>query len=236
MTDEPSVCLLVPTFNEGIEIADHLTYHGTRFDWDEVVVVDGNSTDGTVGAIREVQAPLELVSTNEPGRGRQLKKGADHTDSEWIVMLHADTYLPDEFNVNEILDHPCRWGWFNCQLDDRALIYRVISRAINLRSALFSSPTGDQVIWVHRDLLRQVGGVPTVPIMEDVMLVQKLRREEPGGRLTGPVRTSARKWKQEGVLNVILSMWWFRLVFWLGASPEWIYQQYYDVSTGPGRT
>ncbi len=61
-------------------------------------------------------------------------------------------------------------------------------------------PYGDQGLLIHRDLLRDVGGMRPLPLMEDVDLVRRLGR----GRLVAlpaDAVTSAAKWESQGYLR-----------------------------------
>lgn len=221
-----NISLVVPVYNEESTIEAFLEYHQKHFTWEEIILVDGGSEDQTISRIQHVAEDVEVLQLEEPGRGRQLSRGVAQAQGNWILMLHADTRLSKDFDFNEF--HPDRdWGWFDCRLNDAGWRFQLISRAISIRSAIFCTPTGDQAIWVKRDLLERIGGIPEAPIMEDVLLVKALQKVEPGQRIRSPVTTSARKWKQEGVFRVIFLMWFFRLSHMLGASPQWIYRCYY---------
>ncbi|MFB6355275.1 MAG: TIGR04283 family arsenosugar biosynthesis glycosyltransferase [bacterium] len=232
---ETDVALVIPVYNEEENVVEHLQYHLEEFNWSEVVVVDGGSTDGTVEKVQSFGEGVNLLTTEIASRGRQLRKGVNHTTSSWVVMLHVDTTIPCSFALTRITDRAPTWGWFDCQLDDSSFPYQMISRAISWRSFLLSNPTGDQVLWSHRSLLNEVGGVPDVPIMEDVALVGKLRALQSGQRIKTPVVTSARKWKREGAFRVILLMWMFRCAYTTGVSPSTIYKWYYG-RTPPGQS
>lgn len=215
-----SVSLVVPTFREAERLADHLGFHLEHFDVRDLVVVDGTSPDGTADVARRLGPPVRVLQVSPAGRGRQLRHGIRAARGDWILMLHADTRLPPDFELVSIAEGRRRWGWFDCRLDAEGIVYRLLERVISLRSALFSSPTGDQAIWVHRDLLEAVGGIPRMPLMEDVELVRRLRRRQAGRRNRTPVVTSARRWREHGVWRTILLMWGLKLAYYSGVSPQ----------------
>lgn len=223
----PTFSMIVPTLNEQLHVVDHLRYHRKHFEFDEVVVVDGGSRDRTVQKIRSMDETIRLIQCSPAGRGRQLREGVRVSRGEWLVLVHADTRLPASFSLDRLSEGSGRWGWFDCRLDEPGWKYAVISRAVSWRSALFSSPTGDQALWMNRALLERVGGVPDQPLMEDVELVRRLRSREPGRRIKTPVTTSARKWQNEGVLKTILQMWFMKLSYFIGVPPRRLERWYY---------
>ena len=79
---------------------------------------------------------------------------------------------------------------------------------------------GDQAMFIRRDALEKIGGVPDMPLMEDVELCRRLRK---AGRLVlanATVTTSARRFTKLGVVRTYLRMWSVMIRYWLGASPE----------------
>jgi hypothetical protein len=100
---------------------------------------------------------------------------------------------------------------------------------MNARSRLTSVCTGDQSIFVGRDLFLRVGGYPPIDLMEDIALSKLLRRHSRLLRITVPVATSARRWEAGGVWRTVVLMWWLRLRFFLGASPAHLQRVYEGV-------
>lgn len=223
----PTFSMIVPTLNEGPHIREHIQYHLDQFDFGEVVVVDGGSRDRTLDEVRGLDPRLTLIRSSPPGRGKQLREGVRVSRGEWLILLHADTRLPASFTLDQIDRGPHRWGWFDCRLDATGWQFSMVSRAISWRSALFSSPTGDQALFMHRSLLERAGGIPDQPLMEDVELVRKLRSLESGRRVTSPVLTSARRWKRDGVFRTILRMWITKLFYYIGVPPGVLERWYY---------
>lgn len=226
-----SVGLIIPTLNESGTIRDHLQYHDDNFSFDSVTVIDGGSKDGTVEEIHESGLADRCIQLSPGYRARQLSEGVRVTGTDYLLFLHADTYLPDSFQVRRIPETPSEWGWFDCHLDASGWIYETIGFFISLRSALFSSPTGDQAIWVNRDLLQKVGGIPDQPLMEDVELSRRLRNETPGYRIEDPVTTSSRRWEATGPIKTILTMWGLKVGYFAGVAPETLERIYYGDSS-----
>ncbi|MCP4027041.1 MAG: hypothetical protein GY736_12165 [Sphingomonas sp.] len=68
-----------------------------------------------------------------------------------------------------------------------------------LRIALLRFPFGDQGIFVRRPVLEAIGGVPDVPLMEDVDLVHEMKRRGRLVLLPEAATTSARRYSDHGV-------------------------------------
>ena len=169
----------------------------------EVIVVDGGSLDDTGLLAREAGA---RVLTSERGRARQLRLGGERASGEAILFLHADTRLPAGWGdcVRGALGDPaCAGGAFSFRLAERGARSRWIEWGVALRVALFRMPYGDQALFLRRSVLERMGGVPIVPIMEDLDLVRAIKR---AGRLEIcdlPATTSGRRYAERGTLRTI---------------------------------
>ena len=84
----PTVSLIIPTLNE----ADNLRYVLPTLPSvvDELVIVDGGSTDGTVRVVRQLQPNATIVHDPRPGKGVALQSGFDAARGEILVMMDAD--------------------------------------------------------------------------------------------------------------------------------------------------
>ena len=170
----------------------------------EVIVADGGSRDRTAERARAAGA---RVLAAPHGRATQLDAGWRASDAPAVLFLHADTRLPVgwESAVRAALADPSvAGGAFALRFDQRSIGLRIVEWGARLRVALFGLPYGDQALFARRAALEAVGGVPLVPILEDLDLVSALRRR---GRLTMlalPVTTSARRYRLRGVART----WW----------------------------
>lgn len=191
----------------------------------EIVVVDGGSTDG--GAAIAQQHGCEVV-VSHPGRGVQLQAGFVQAQGDWIWFLHADSQPGAELAAWLQRQTIPGWGRFDVRFTADAWLFRLIASMMNWRSRRTGICTGDQGMFVHRSLLEAVGGVPSQPLMEDIELSKRLKREKPPLCPRVCLSTSSRRWEQRGVVRTIVSMWWFRLRYWLGADPLVLAKEYYS--------
>ena len=216
------VSVVIPVLNDAASLRRLLDdLRDTNF---EIVVVDGGSDDDSLS----VASGVGRVVSGPRGRGNQMAVGVGAAKGDWLWFMHADTRLSPRViaALLDRLDKP-RWGFFSVRLDGRSRAYRMIERAMSWRSAASGIATGDQGIFVHRELLDAVGGVPRQPLLEDVELCRRLRRLAKPVVLWEPLVTSSRRWERHGIARTILVMWWLRLCYFAGADPNSLARQYY---------
>lgn len=164
---------------------------------DDILLVDGGSQDTTIAVakaagVRVLQAPR--------GRGTQLAAGVAVADTDWLLLLHADTVLDPGWAPAvsaHIATSQRKAGYFRFSLASTDPRARRLERAVAWRCRVLALPYGDQGLLIHRDLLRAVGGIRPLPLMEDVDLVRRLGRRRIAP-LAAAARTSAEKWERDG--------------------------------------
>ncbi len=194
-----------------------------------VLFVDGGSEDGTVERIR--RAGFDCIQS-EAGRATQMNAGAAQCTAEVLWFVHADTgftasHIDDIRRVMRSSD--VVGGRFDVRLLGRHPVFRIIERLMNWRSRVTKIYTGDQAIFVRRNVFEQLGGFPEQPLMEDIELSRHLKRVGKTACLYRPVVTSSRRWEQYGIGRTILLMWKLRLYYWLGMPAEKLATMYYHV-------
>ena len=189
--------VVIPTLNAAATLCACLA---AASDADEIIVVDGGSTDSTAalaeaGGARLVHSPR--------GRGIQLAAGAAGAKGDWLLFLHADTKLASgwrEAAERHMARGPGRAACFRFRLDAHERRARLIEAGVALRVRMLGLPYGDQGLLVSRRLYDEAGGYRPLALMEDVDLVRRIgaRRIE---RLSVDAVTSAARWRRGG---------WFR--------------------------
>lgn len=163
----------------------------------EVVVVDGGSADATTEIARALGARIVAAPR---GRGPQLAAGVAVARNPWLLLLHADTRLAPGWAPAaraHIDARAGRAGYFRFALDSPDPRARRLERAVAWRCRALALPYGDQGLLIHRDLLGRVGGMRTLPLMEDVDLVRRLGRARLAA-LDADAVTSAARWEHGG--------------------------------------
>ncbi|MFT6420545.1 MAG: rSAM/selenodomain-associated transferase 2 [Porticoccus sp.] len=215
--------IVIPVLNEGAELTSCLQcLQGLRQTEAELIVVDGGSTDDSV---ERATVQADLVISSPRGRSLQMNAGAAEARGNYLLFLHSDTRLPVGFSSHWLSDSI--WGFFPVKLSGAGWAFRVIERAMSYRARLSGIGTGDQALFIRRDMFNQIGGFSAIPLMEDVEICRRLKALCPPRVLPSPVETSVRRWRQRGIVNTVLQMWWLRLAFFLGVSPARLARQYY---------
>lgn len=96
-TQWPTVTAVIPTLNE----ADNLRWLLPRLtSVDEVVIVDGQSSDGTAEIARLLRPDATIIVEPPTGKGTAMRTGMAAATSEVLIMLDADGSMdPAEFDA-----------------------------------------------------------------------------------------------------------------------------------------
>jgi glycosyltransferase involved in cell wall biosynthesis len=88
MLRDATVSVVIPAMNEAENLRVVLPMVP---DWvHEVILVDGNSTDGTPDVAREILPSIRIVKQHGRGKGAALRSGFAAATGEIVVMLDAD--------------------------------------------------------------------------------------------------------------------------------------------------
>lgn len=217
----PTISVVIPTLDEAdgiVALLDALA--PVRAAGGEILVVDGNSPDGTAG----IAAPhVDRVLSAPRGRAAQMNAGAAAARGTLLVFLHADTRAPIEtlLRLPDLLNRSGRsWGRFDVRIAGRHPLLALVAWSMSQRSRFTGIATGDQGLFVERALFERVGGYPAIPLMEDIALSRRLKQHGRPLCVRDRVVTSGRRWESKGVVRTILLMWSLRLAYALGTRPE----------------
>jgi rSAM/selenodomain-associated transferase 2 len=227
-SNAPLLSFIVPVLNEADGIEHFLlSLRACCQQPCEIIVVDGGSSDATA----TLAAPhCDHVIASAKGRAAQMNAGARRSTGTLLCFVHADSSLPTaaDQNIRAALGGGVRkWGRFDVRLSGRHPLLRVVERLMNWRSRLTGIATGDQAIFMTRELYDSAGGFPEIALMEDIAMSRRLKSLGPPVCLSQRLITSSRRWEQQGVLRTILLMSKLRLLYFLGADPGRLAQRYY---------
>ena len=166
----------------------------------EIIVVDGRSGDGTAEAARSRGA--RVIEAEERGRARQMNQGAAAASGDVLLFLHADTILPPDARsaIAAVLADPAvAGGCFRLRFDDDHPVLRVSSALARLGFRLFHY--GDCAYFVRRRTFLEMGGFHVMPLLEDIDFWLRLNRRHRVVVARASVLTSARRFRQVGVVR-----------------------------------
>jgi rSAM/selenodomain-associated transferase 2 len=195
----------------------------------EIIVVDGGSVDGSV---ETAWARCDMLIGAARGRARQMNAGAGRASGDALVFVHADTTVPKTFARDiegALTDAEVVGGRFDVRLDDSHPLCVLIGALISLRSRISRTGTGDQAIFVRKNIFESLGGFPDMPICEDLDFARRLKRAGRVACVRSKVITSARRWRQGGIMRTAMRMWTIRSLYLAGVSPTRLARMYSDV-------
>jgi rSAM/selenodomain-associated transferase 2 len=213
-----SVSVIIPTLNEegslGATLRD-LCRQGPQ----EIVVVDGGSTDRTCDEARD--ATQLLVAPR--GRARQMNAGAAQATGDVLLFLHADCTLEEGAlaAAERALRRPdIAAGCFAMTVRAPGHLYRLIGDCASARVRLTGIAYGDQGLFLRRALFEHLGGFPPLRLMEDVFFSRRLRRYGKIIVARPRIFVSPRRWQHTGVLRQTLRNWALTALAAAGVHPD----------------
>lgn len=214
------ISVIIPTLNEGTNLPRLLAELRSEEAAHEIIVVDGGSRDDTVRAAREHGIKVILTA---PGRGLQLRRGAEAATGDILLFLHADCRVsrgglagieaalsasPHVVGGNFRLvfdgsDGFSRWltgfyAWFR----GHGLYY------------------GDSGVFVRRETHDAMGGVRPIALMEDFDFTRRLERFGPTCCIEDPpLITSSRRFEGRHPLRIIWGWLKIHALYYLSVPP-----------------
>ncbi|WP_342212771.1 glycosyltransferase [Pukyongiella litopenaei] len=183
----------------------------------ELIVTDGGSSDATRQMADEAGARV-LVGT--PSRGGQLRRAGQVARGRWLLVLDATT-APDPGWSEAVAAHVANSqspACFRLGFQGRGAAAALVAGWANLRTRLFGLPLGQQGLLVRRSDYDAAGGFPDQPRLEDVALVQALKRHGAGRPVLLAVAARAAvppRLRKGGLRNL-----WIQARCMFGADPE----------------
>ncbi|MBI3606895.1 MAG: TIGR04283 family arsenosugar biosynthesis glycosyltransferase [Nitrospirae bacterium] len=228
----PKVSVIVPVRDEETRIEACLrSVHTAACDGPiETIVVDGGSTDRSVDVA--IRCGAIVVASPAVGRGVQMHWGARCATGDVLVFLHADTRLPPNWIARvqrAFWDRPMppAAAAFSLAFDSSRFLYKALSALANLRSRVTGLPHGDQALIISRRTYFAAGGFPDVPLMEEYLLIPKLKRLGPIEQFPERVVTSSRRYERGGAIRTVINKVALVALFYAGVAPARLARWYW---------
>jgi glycosyltransferase involved in cell wall biosynthesis len=174
------------------------------------------------------ETTTETVATEAPGTATAETAATDTITSSpparVLLFLHADCLISqpaiDALHA-ALADPQLAGGAFYIRFaEDRPRSLRLVAWGINVRARFRNSATGDQGIFVRREVFESIGGAPEWPLFEDVELVRRIKRAGKFTVLKTPVTVSGRRYIEHGVFRTAILIYSLRFAYWLGVPPQ----------------
>ena len=225
LPDSPQLSIIIPVLNEA-ECLDQGLSRLFAMQWvtdhAEVIISDGGSNDDSLEIAS--QYPCSIVRS-KAGRAAQMNAASKTAQGQFLLFLHADSCLPEDFN--RFIEADAKWGFYRLRLSDDAFIYRIIETAINLRTRFSHVAGGDQGLYFKRHFFESLNAYPKIPLMEDIAICKTARRLAKPFVIRSAISSSNRRWRDNGIVKTVLLMWSLRLAYWLGVDPHRLHRLYY---------
>ena len=224
-----SLSIIIPVLNEQENIRGLLKLlQPARGDGAELIVVDGGSSDLSC---EYAESLCDHLVHSERGRARQMNAGAAVASGKLLWFLHADSIPSDAAldRLRKICDSGENvWGRFDISLSGSHFLLKIVAFMMNIRSGVTGIATGDQGIFMHRNLFEKIKGFPDLLLMEDISMCSELKKIRMPLCCREKLVTSSRRWEEKGIWRTIMLMWWIRLSYATGRDPKKLHQQYYS--------
>ena len=222
----PTVSIIVPVLNEESTICtllDHLQSRGA----DELIVVDGKSTDRTVELITEQYPNVKILQT-DPSRGGQMNAGAFASNCDVFLFMHADCSI-ESGTVDEIrdamTDPEVLGGNLNIRFGGGDWVADFFDWVNTWRRKL-GMFYGDSGIFCRRSTFEKLNGYRPWPIMEDYDFGRRMWK---AGRLAycqSDIYVSDRRWRSAGLSPTMVNWILIQALYTFGVSPFFLGKMY----------
>ena len=228
--------VIIPTFNDELTVNKTLDALSRLVNVDEIIVVDGGSTDATVAIVQNHQRlkKIVLVKFPEANRGRQLHEGTRYTTGEIFWFLPADTrpvqgcgkQIKQYMRYDEVVG-----GNFEVNFEGDNRLARLFNRLYpNIRS--LNLVGGDSAMFVRGEIYNKIGGFKPLPIFEDVDLQRRLKRKGRFVNIPLTVTISSNRFRNRSFFKTTLGWSAMQSLFWLGIPPKFLAKAYKTLGGG----
>ncbi len=222
------ISVIIPTLNEEDNIGRCIEGVLKECCDCEIIVADGGSTDKTAEFAKSYPGVSFIQS--QRGRGIQMNKGASVVSGDILLFLHADTILEAGWAgsiLSALEDTSTSGGAFTFSLQSLLWKYRLVEAWVKLRCRVCLLPYGDQAIFVRKRAFDSIGGYKSIPIMEDVDFIGRLKKFGNIVILNKKAITSGRRWSKKGLVKTAAMNQLLMLLYKFGINPSRLARIYY---------
>ena len=221
------ISIIIPVLNEEtgiIRLLDYLKVN-SHFPTNEIIVVDGGSTDKTSELVKA--HPGVVFLTSKKGRAKQMNAGAKSATFEVLYFLHADSFPPINFDQLILKEtnsgNPA--GCFQMKFDMDHWWLNLMGWFTKFNHKACRG--GDQSLYITKALFSKLNGYNEYFVVyEDNEFIGRLYKNKVFRVIPESITTSARKYEEIGVWKLQFCFANIYLKRLMGASPEELHRYY----------
>ncbi len=231
LNKEKLFSIIIPCLNEAktlpLLFADIKSW-GNNF---ELIIVDGKSRDKTC-LISQISG-AKVLQAKQANRGLQLKIGAENSNSGWLLFMHADSRLPQNWHtqieaaINQPFSDECGF-YFDFKVKSNQIRFRLMESLVKVRTEFLKCPYGDQGLLIKKSLYNKVGGFKSIHIMEDLEFIKRLVIGHRIKSLGCPIYINKRKWENKSIVMQALKNYQLKHRWKNGEESKVLARKYYD--------
>ncbi len=230
MTRANLISIIIPTFNEAERLPLLLADLKRWPEPLDINLVDCGSSDSTklVGEINGAK----VLSVSSPNRGLQLAHGARKAKGDWLLFLHADSRLSDNWAtlISSIVKQKRitkKAYFFNLKVSRAGIGFRLLELFVLIRSNYFKRPYGDQGLLITKSLYNEAGGYASLKLMEDIDLIERITTIAKVKSLGLAIYTDKRRWEKKGLIWTSWKNFQLRRRWKNGEKASVLFKEYY---------
>lgn len=223
------ISVVIPTLNEAGSLSKlfkRLKSTGELYNA-EFIICDASRDDKTKLVAQNYG--VVVVKSEKKNRAYQMNLGVSQASGDVYYFLHADTLPPKGF-LDDITNSICDgydFGCYRLAFDEKHLLLKFYAWFTKFDFDFFRF--GDQSLFVKRKVFHKAGRFDeSHTVMEDQEIYSRLRSHGKFKLLKKSVCTSARKYRQVGLLKLQLLFSAIFLLYYLGVDKKTLMHFYQE--------
>jgi glycosyltransferase involved in cell wall biosynthesis len=172
-----------------------------------------------------------ILRIHDRGRGYMMLEGVKNATGDIILLLHADTILPNKWDIlihSAMKNNAIIGGGFSLTFDRNPPFLFLMVLYVKISSKITKVISGDRAIFVRRKPLQKHLYILKTPIMEDIALSKWMKKQGKIKFLKQSIITSADAFVTNGFFKqtykIIKCVLWYKLT----KDTQKIYHYYYN--------